>query len=90
MLAPRLSVVAAAPILTVVGLAKMVPDDCVVEMVPPLTATLPAVVTLPELASVKLDELIRLVKLVPEKLRPLAIVHERVMPLVSVPADCET
>ena len=46
--APKVYVVAAPPILRVVALAlKIFPVDCVVVMLPPLTATLPAVVISP-------------------------------------------
>jgi hypothetical protein len=51
---------------------------------------LPAVVILPELATEKLVPLMRLVKLVPTKLRPLVIAPERVIPLVSWPEVSET
>jgi hypothetical protein len=47
-------------------------------------------VRLPELSTVKLDEAIKLVKFVPEKLIPVPIVPERVIPLVKVPVPlCE-
>jgi len=89
--APRLSVVAAPPILRVVAVVlKRVPVVEVVVNEPPLSAIVPAVVRLPELATVKLVELIRLVKFVPEKLSALPMVPERVIPFARVPADCST
>jgi len=88
---PMLTVDAAPPMLRVVAVVlKRLAVPAVVVREPPLSAILPAVVTLPELSTMKLVELIRSVKLVPEKSIPLAMVPERVIPLVSVPADCST
>src|SRR5258705_8124385 len=83
------AVVAAPPIFTVVvpELNRFpVPDVVVSE--PPFTATLLAKVPAPALVTVKFVEFIKLVKLVPEKLMPFAIVPDSVNPLLSVPPDC--
>ena len=77
--------------LSVVAFAlNKVAEVCVVVREPPLSAIIPAVVTLPLLATVKLVELIRLVKAVPEKLIPLAIPPDRVIPFVICPEVSET
>jgi hypothetical protein len=89
--APNASVVAAPPMLRVVAVVlKRLPVVAVVVREPPLSAILPAVVTAPALVTVKLVELMRLVKLVPEKLRALPMVPERVIPFVNVPVLCST